>query len=101
MLVLVARAARPRRVLETPRAMAFLARDNGMASDQRKSRDVMIERRDAAPGVFAMAHLAANAELTLVPVILAMARHTRGRQLVAIEIASVAPIASDLRVRGP
>ena len=81
--------------------MTFLARDNAVASDQRKSRDVVVERCGAAPVVLAMASLAPGAKLALVPVILAMARHACCRKLVAIEIAHVARIALDLRMCGP
>ena len=81
--------------------MAFLARHHGVASNQRKSRDIVIERRYAAPIVLAMAAFTANAELAVVPIVLAMARHTCCRELVAIEIASVAHIALDLRMCGP
>ena len=81
--------------------MAFLARHHRVASNQRKSRDVVIERRYAAPIVLAMAALTANAELAAVPIILAMARHTCCRELVAIEIAIVAHIALGLRMCGP
>jgi hypothetical protein len=81
--------------------MAFLARHDGVASDQRKSRDIVIERCYAAPIVLAMASLTTNAKLAVVPIVLAMARYTRCRQLVAIEIASVAHIALDLRMCGP
>ena len=81
--------------------MAFLARHHRVASNQRKSRDVVIERRYAAPIVLAMASLTTNADLAAVPIILAMARHTSCRELVAVEIASVAGIALDLRMCGP
>ena len=81
--------------------MAFLARHHGVTSDQRKSRDIVIEGRDAAPVVLAMATLTPDAKLALVPVILAMTRHTCCRQLVVVEIARVAGVALDLRMRGP
>lgn len=81
--------------------MAFLARHDAVVSDQRKSRDIMIEGCYAAPLVLAMASLAANAKLAVVRVIGAMARDTRGRQLVAIEIACVAGIALDSCMGGP
>jgi hypothetical protein len=100
MLVLVAGGATQRRALEQQRAMAFLARHDGVAPDQRKSRNVVIEERYAAPTGLSVTLLAATAELPLVPVILAVTRHTCGRQLVAIEIARVARIAFDLRMCG-
>jgi hypothetical protein len=49
--------------------MAFLACRDGVVSDQRKSRDVMIEGCDLAPFVLAMASLAANAKLAAVRII--------------------------------
>jgi len=101
MLVPVAGGARQRRILEPQRAMAFLARHRGVASDQWKSRDVVIEGRYAAPVVLAMASLAPNAKLPFVPIILAVARRTHCRQLVAVEIAGVAGIALNLRMCGP
>ena len=99
-LVPVAGGAWQRRILEPQRAMAFLARHHSVASDQWKSRDVVIEGRNAAPIVLAMASLALNAKLAFVPIILAVARHTYCRQLVAIEIASMARISLDHRMCG-
>jgi hypothetical protein len=99
--VLVAGGAHQRRILKPHGAVAFLACRDGVVSDQRKSRDVMIEGCDAAPFVLAMASLAANAKLTVVRIVGAMARDTRSRQLVAVEIAGVARIALDLRMGGP
>lgn len=98
-LIAVAGGALQRRVLELQRVMAFLARHSGVPTDERKSSDVMIEGRDAAPIVLAMAFLAPNAELTLVPVILAMTRHACCRKLFAIEIAGVTAITLDLGMR--
>src|SRR5713101_8362623 len=76
--------------------MAFFARHDRVASDQRQSRDVVIEGHYAVPIVLAVTLLATRAKLALVPVILAMARHACCRQLVAIEIAGMAGIALDL-----
>ncbi len=73
MLVPVAGGARKRRVLKPQGAMAFFARHDSMASDQRKSRDVVVEGRYAAPIVLAMALSATHAELAVVPIVLAMA----------------------------
>jgi len=73
MLVLVAGYASHRSILEQQRAMAFLAGHDGVATDQRKSRDVVIEEPNAAPVGLAMALLAANAQLAFVLVILSMA----------------------------
>jgi hypothetical protein len=100
-LVPVAGNALQRHIFEPQRMMAFLARYNGVPSYQRKSRNVVIERRYAAPIVLAMACLAPNPELALVLVILAMTRHASCRQLVAIEIAGVAVIALGLDVCAP
>src|SRR5260370_27129001 len=81
--------------------MAFLACHDGVVSDQRKSRYVMIEGCYVAPIVLAMASLAANAKLSVVRIVGAMAGHTCRRQLVAIEITGVARIAFDFCMGGP
>src|SRR5260370_4380874 len=81
--------------------MAFLACHDGVVCDQRKSRYVMIEGCYVAPIVLAMASLAANAKLTVVRIVGAMAGHTCRRQLVAIEITGVARIAFDFCMGGP
>ena len=81
--------------------MAFLACHDSVAPDQRKSRDIVVEGCNATPIVLAMASVAANAKLAVVPIVLAMASHAHGRQLVSIEIASVAAVALDLCVGGP
>src|SRR5215469_5131966 len=99
MLVPVTGNARPRGIFERQRPMAFLTGHDGVATDQRKSRDVMVERDYATPPRLAVALLAPGAELTLVPVILAMTGGTGRCQLVAIEIARVAVIAFDLGMR--
>jgi hypothetical protein len=99
--VLVAGGARQRRILKPHGAVAFLACRDGVVSDQRKSRDVMIERCGVSPFVLAMASLAASAKLTAVRIVGAMARDARGRELVVVEITGVARIAFDLRVGGP
>jgi len=100
MPVLVAGGAIARRALEQQRSMAFLARHDGVAPDQRKSRDGVIEGRYSAPTRISVTLRAATAELAFVRVILSVTRHTARRQLVAIEIARVAGIALDLRMRG-
>jgi hypothetical protein len=99
-LVRVAGGASQRRAFEQQRAMAFLARYDRMAPDQRKSSDVVIEGLYLTPTGLAVALLTAAAKLPFVPIILAVTRHTGRRQLVAIQIAGVARIALDLRVRG-
>ena len=80
--------------------MAFLAGHDGVATDQRKSRDVVIEGDRPAPARLVVALLASAAKLTFVPVILAVTGNTVGGQLVAIEIARVAGVAFDLGMRG-
>ncbi len=97
MPVAVAGVAIQRRALELLRAMTFLARHDGMASDQRKSSDVVIEGGPAPAGV-PVTLLAAITQLAFVSIILLMTRHARGRQLVAIEIAGMARVALDLRM---
>ncbi len=101
MLVPVAGGACERRILEPGRAVTFLARHDGVPSNQRKSRDVVIEERYAAPIVLAVAPLAAGAELAFMPVILAVAGDACCRELVAIKVARVAGIALDLGMCGP
>jgi hypothetical protein len=99
--VAVAGGANQRCALEQQRAMTFLAGYDGVTSDQRKSSDVVVERRYLAPVGFSVALLAAGAELPFVPVIFPVAGYAGRRQLVAIEIAGVAGIALDSRVRRP
>jgi hypothetical protein len=99
-LVRVAGGASQRRAFEQQRAMAFLARYDRMAPDQRKSSDVVIEGFYLTPTSLAVALFTAAAKLPFVSIILAVAGYAGCRQLVAIEIAGVAHIALDLRVRG-
>ena len=61
----------------------------------------MVEGGYAAPILLAMASPAANAKLGVVSIIVAMARHTCGRQLIAIKLTAVARIALDLCMCGP
>ena len=77
--------------------MAFFARHYGMTPDQWKSRDIVIKRRPPPTGV-SVALLATTAQLALVPIVFLMARQTGGRQLVAIQISSVAGITLDFDV---
>jgi hypothetical protein len=51
MAITMARFAIQRRTFEQQRAMALLARHDGVASDQRKSRDIMIKGRFAPAGL--------------------------------------------------
>ena len=69
-----------------------------MAPDEWKSRDVVIEVLHLPPAGFTMALFAAAAELPFVPVVLLMTGNACRRQLVAVQIASVARIALDLGV---
>ena len=99
MLVGVAGGAIQRRALKRQRAVAFLASYDGVASNQRKSSDVVIEGLYLAPTGFSMTLLAAATKLALVPIVLPVTRYTARCQLVAIEIAGMARIALDLRMR--
>jgi len=101
MLVPVTGGAIQRGTLERQRAMAFLARHDGMAPNERESGDVVIEGLYATPTRLAVALLAAAAELALVRIILPVTGYTGRPQLVAVEIASVAGIALHLRMRCP
>jgi hypothetical protein len=60
----------------------------------------VVERGYAAPTGFGVTPLAADTKLAFVAIILAVTRYAGRRQLVAIEIASVARITFDFRVRG-
>jgi hypothetical protein len=97
-LVAMAGGAIQRRALVRRRAMAFFARHDGVATDQGKSRNVVIEGRHATPIVLAMTSLATIAKLTVVPIVLAVTRYTGRSQLVAIEIAGMARVTFCLRV---
>ena len=72
MLIRMAGDAGRRRILESQRPMAFLAGYDGVPTDERKPRQVVIEGNYAAPARLSVALLAAAAELTFVPVILAV-----------------------------
>lgn len=96
MHVTMAGSAIQRRALECLRAMAPFARHDGVAPNQRKSCDVVIERRHAAPSVFTVTRLATTAELTIVPIILTVTGYAGSAQLIAIKIAGMARVALDL-----
>jgi hypothetical protein len=96
--VTVAGVAIQRRSLELQGAMAFLARHDGMASDQRKSGDIVIKGR-STPADLSVTLFAANAQLAFVSIILLVTGHAAGRELVAIKIPGVARIALDLCMR--
>src|SRR5215472_5399065 len=97
-LIAMAGCAVQRRAFECRRTMAFLARHDSVASDQRKSRNVVIEGRHTTPIVLGMTSLATIAKLTIVPIVLTVTRYAGRPQLVAIEIAGMARVALDLRV---
>ena len=100
MPVAVAGVAIQRRALELKRTMAFLAGHDGVASDQRKSGDIVIEGCCSTPVGLAVALLATISKLAFVLVILLMTGHAGRCQLVVIEIPGMAEIALDLRMRG-
>jgi hypothetical protein len=98
MLVAMAGGAILRRAFELQRAMAVLARYDGVAPDQWELRNIVVERGYAAPTDLTVTLLAAGAKLALVAIVLLVAGYAGRRQLVAIEIASVAGITFDLGV---
>jgi hypothetical protein len=98
MPVAVTGVAIQRRPLELLGAMAFLARHDGMASNQRKPGDIVIKGR-FAPADLSVTLFAANAKLAFVSIILLMTGRAAGAQSVAIEIPGMASIALDLRMR--
>lgn len=98
MLILVAARAGPRRLLEGGRAVAFLARHNGVAPDEREACDIVIEGHLPAPAGLFVALLAAGAQLRLMRVILLVAGDAGCCELVAIKVAGVTGIAFDLGV---
>jgi hypothetical protein len=91
-LVAMAGGAVQRRALECGRAMAFLARHDGVPTDQWKSRNVVIEGCHAAPIVLAVASLATIPKLTVVPIVLPVTGNAGRAQLVTIEIAGMARV---------
>jgi hypothetical protein len=97
-LILVALRASSRRIFERRRAVAFLARHDGMATKQRKSGDVVIEMERLTPAGFLVALLATAAELGLVGIVLSVTSEAVGGELFAIEIARMAVVALDLDV---
>ena len=99
MLVAVAGVAIQRRALELQRTMTFLAGNDGMAADQRKPRDVMIEGRRFSPAGLSVTLVAAVSELALVLVVLLVTGQAGRCELVAIEIPGMTEIAFDLRMR--
>jgi len=98
MPVAVTGVAIQRRSLELLGAMAFLARYDGMASNQRKPGNIVIKGR-STPADISVTLFAANAQLALVPIILLVTGHAGGRQSVAVEVPGMARIAPDLGMR--
>lgn len=72
MEVLVTSGAGRRRALVRGRAMAFLARNRGMQSDQRKARQFVIERQTLSPIGIVVASFAAFAQRALVRIVIAV-----------------------------
>lgn len=99
MAVLVAFLAGGRRILVGRATMAFLARHLRVQADQRKMRDVVIERDALAPVSIAVTGFASSTQLALVWVVFTMTGDAGAGELVAIQNARVAGIALDLRVR--
>lgn len=100
-LILMATGAGCSGVLERSGAVTLLARHDRMTADQRKAREVVIERNRFAPGGIPMTPLAATPQLPFVGVVLLVAGHTTRRQLVAKQITSVAEVAFDPGVAAP
>lgn len=79
--------------------MALLARHHGVAPDQWKSRNVVIKGCYATPIGLAVTPLATDAQLAIVPIVLAVTGNACGSKFIPVEITRVAGIAFDLRVR--
>ena len=90
-----------RRILERRRAMAFLARHDGVTPDKRESRDIVIECDLLSPTRFFMALFAAISELSLVRIVLLVTRGAVCGDFITIKIAGVTGIAFDLAVLAP
>lgn len=101
MFIPVAGDALQRRILVRCRSVALFARHDRMAPDQRQSREVVIERGGSAPIGLSVTLLAGSAQLSPVLIVLSVAGDACRRQLVVIEIAGVAGIALNLRMRAP
>lgn len=99
MLVLMTTSAGAGCVPERSRAMAFLARDRRMKSDQRKSRQIVIERDFASPSRLIVALSAVGPKLSLVRIVLAVAPDAGHRRLVTGGVVLVTGLAFGLRVR--
>src|SRR5579863_6560065 len=99
MPVAVTSGAIQRRILELRRSMTPFTRHGGVLSNQRETRQVVIKGSRSPPRCFGMALLAFGAELSFMPVVLAVAGDAGGHELVAIEVACMAIVAFDRRMR--
>lgn len=97
--VAVAAGAIQRRTLEVRRSMAPFTLNDGVPADQREPREVMIERGRSTPGDLRVALLAPGTELSFMPIVLPVTGDAGRRQLVAEEIAGMAGVALDRRMR--
>lgn len=96
MEVLVALFAGHGRVLVTRRTMTLLTGDLRVQSDQRKTREIVVERDALAPVDLSMTGLAPWAELSAMGIVLAMAGNAACCELVLVQRSGVASIAFDL-----
>ncbi len=79
--------------------MAFFAGHDGVLSEQREAREIVIVGHLFAPGGLVMALLAVHPELAFVRVVFLVAGNAGCSKLVAVEIASMAALAFDTRMR--
>ncbi len=97
-LIVVAPCAGSCGVFEPGGLVAFLARDDGVPSEQREARRIMIESDLLAPAGFFVTILTLRPELALMGIIFAVTRDTRRRQLILIQMSGVTRIAKHLDV---
>ncbi|MGC2780668.1 MAG: hypothetical protein WA418_34035 [Bradyrhizobium sp.] len=98
MKILMTALAAGRRVPVGLRTVTLLTGDGFVEPDQGEACDLVVKGHVLAPSRIIVASLAALPELTLMRILLAVARHAGRRQFVAIEIARVARIALGLRM---
>ena len=96
--VLMTCIAGSRGALELLRQMTALARDSGVKTYQGKTGQVVIEVNSFTPALLVVTALAARAELTLMRIVLLVARDAVGLQFVGVEVAGVASAAEHLAV---
>lgn len=101
MEILVASGARDRRVLVRRRPVAFFTGNRGMQPDQRKARQLVIERLGPSPIGIVVASLTPFAQFSLVRIVLAVTRHAGSRKLFPIDEAGVTGVAFDPGVAAP